>query len=179
MRVAVLDIETTALKHHLGSIVEIGICLIDLESRDSEELFESVVNDNFDPERESHAWIFRNTDLTPDEVINAKKLDHYRVKLQKILNKYPVIAYNQRFDFGWLESRGFKIGKRYSDPMILCGDLIKIPHDYYGLKYPKVQEAMDYFNIRAVEEHRAFSDCLYEALIVAELYDRGLYHDEF
>ena len=174
--IAVLDIETTALKPSEGSIVEIGICLLNTTNGETAKLFNHIVSEGRMTLKESNAWIFDNSTLLPLEVSSAKPLGFYRKWLQTILLEYPTIAYNRRFDFGFLENRGFEIKKAdMQDPMHVCTPILKIPRGR-GYKYPKVEEAYRYFfGDSYTEEHRAYADCVDEAKIVYELIQRGHY----
>jgi len=177
MKVAVLDIETSDLDLDIGSILEIGICLLDSKTGKTSKLFDSLVNDHFNPDKEKQAWIFSNSTLRPEMIINAPSLESKRTEIQAILSRYPVIAYNSSFDLDYLRSRRFEIPKELDDPMLICRDILRIPHHYFGWKYPKVQEAMEYFEIDGIEPHRAFEDSKFEAMIVFNLFKHGFYQE--
>src|SRR6056297_1954030 len=111
MRIAVLDLETTGTKPYLGTIVEVGICMLDLKTGFTTPLLDTLVKEpqfenRFEGESLNESWIFQNTDLTPDMVRIAPTWKSIKRKSQKILNKFPVTAYNTAFDFGFLRSRG-------------------------------------------------------------------------
>ncbi|MHA1340001.1 MAG: 3'-5' exonuclease [Promethearchaeota archaeon] len=176
--IAVLDIETTALYPSDGMIVEIGICKLDIDTGNIEKLFNKIVRE--DRPIDCNAWIFKNSDLSVEEVEKAEMLNskNIRKEIQDILDKYPATAYNKGFDFGWLKSRGFNI-KELPCPMLVAKDILKIrfenDYSYNDYKWPSVQESWDYFfpNSNYIEKHRAYDDAEHEAMIVYELYKRG------
>ncbi|UYP48375.1 hypothetical protein NEF87_004660 [Candidatus Lokiarchaeum ossiferum] len=181
MKIAVLDIETTGRTPKTGTIVEIGICLLDLKSHFKSKLFDSTCREvNFDFLHEDklleNAWVFQNSSLTIEDVRNGPTWECVKPKIQKILLKFPVTAYNKQFDFGFLQTRGIKIHKELDCPMIKATPVLKIPGFYDEYKWPSVQEAWEYFFPNKkdyMEEHRAYDDALHEADIVKALYDIG------
>ena len=174
--IAVIDIETTHFRSNYGVIVEVGACKLDTMTGSIEKLFSSRVNDKFDREKESDAWIFHNSTLTPQMIVDAPSLESKRSVLQEIFNKYPVTAYNKDFDIGWLKSRRFEFPRVYPDPMLIAKGILKIPHPHYVIKLPSVQECINYFKLGGIEEHRGYSDCVYEAKIIYELIKMKAYN---
>lgn len=168
--ISVLDIETTGLDPYFDMICEIGLCFLNLDSGKIEPIFNIICqeeNKDFD----ENSWIFQNSDLTIYIVREAPYLEKYRETLQRILDKNPCTAYNQNFDFSLLESRDFKIHKKFWDPMRRLTPILKIPR-YNGYKWPSVQEAYNYFypKERYVERHRALDDAKHEAKIIYATY---------
>ncbi len=175
MKIAVVDIETTGFLREGGLIVEIGIVLLDLETGDVEHVYNELVREKEFEEEHRKSWIFDNSDLTHGEVMEASSLD--KEKIQDIFNKYLATAYNKDFDFKFLRDRGLIIND-LPCPMILATDVCNIPHpNGYGKKWPKVQEAWDFFFTDSdyIEKHRGADDAEHEALIVYELYKRGIF----
>ena len=114
MKIAVLDIETTGFDPKWDVIVEIGITLVDTEKKTRRLIFNEVIKEKkFSPTwgRHKDAWIFKNSDLTLQEVREAESLEYYRKKLQRIFNKYPVTAFNSKFDFKFMDAKKFKTNK--------------------------------------------------------------------
>ena len=175
--VIVLDIETTGLSPKFDMICEIGLCFLDLETGDIDPIFNIICreeNKKFD----DRSWIFQNSDLKYEDVINAPYLEDFREELQAIFNlNCPCTAYNQKFDFGFLEFRDFKIHQKFWDPMLKLTPILKIPNiSYYAkdYKWPSVWEAYYYLfpNENYIEAHRALDDAVHEAKIVYETYKR-------
>lgn len=172
--VYVIDIETDNLDYNLGSIVEIGIVLLNLENGKILPIFNSLIKEErfINPD----AWIFMNSSLVYEEVDYAPKLESYFDRLQKLFITGCFTAFNQKFDFGWLESRGFDIPFKWHDPMLVLTPIMQLEHYYrHGFKYPKVEEAYFYlFQEKINEPHRAIEDATIEAKIIKKLYELGI-----
>lgn len=178
--ILILDIETTDLSPKVGSIVEIGIVSLNLETGDISVLMDSVVKEPRLTAKDREAWIFKNSDLTVEEVRNAPLLSDLFNEIQEILNKYKlgVTAFNKAFDFRYLKDRGFVIKKELPCPMLLSTDICKLPKNSYGgYKWPKVEEAWQYFfpDVPYLEKHRGADDAKHEAMIVYKLYELGIF----
>ena len=170
MEILVLDIETTGLHTTYASVVEVGMVLVNTKTKKSKTVFNKVVRENnFNPNYK--CWIFDNSDLTPTDVMKAKTLDHYRPKIQALLDKYPVTAYNKSFDLRMFRARGF-----------VCNDvecLMKSTKSYFKVKKnnrvksPSVEEAYKIFfpKSKYVEKHRGGDDAIHEAKILLEMCD--------
>ena len=173
--IAIVDIETTALKPDNGFIIEIGIVELNLETGAIKILFDSLIKEpNFD-EESRYSWIFSNSDLKFDDVLTAPNLIELKQDIQKILNEYHLTAYNKAFDFEFLTGKGFSIKKEVADIMETAKNACKIIKPNGELKNPKFQEAWNYFfpNKIYIEKHRALDDAFHEALVLFEMYQRG------
>lgn len=114
------------------------------------------------------------------EFLREYHKEKYQKNRKKILDDYTLgaTAFNNDFDFGFLESRGFIFPKKLACPMKLSTDICKIPHTSgIGFKWPKVQEAWDFFfgNTGYIETHRGADDAFHEASIVYELYKMDVF----
>ena len=171
MKIAVLDIETTGFSDKWDAIVEIGITLVDTEKKTTTLIYDEVIKDkNFKPTwaRHKDAWIFKNSDLTIKDVINGKSLESQRKKIQGIFDKYPVTAFNSKFDFKFMGARKFKINE------IKCLMHSSRPFVNGGKKIPSVIEAYKFFfpnDKKWDEKHRGGSDSLDEGKILLHLCD--------
>ena len=181
MEILITDIETTGFNEYSDAIVEIGIVLVDTETKKTELVFDKVVkHKNFKFEKHKDAWVFQNTSLNAIDVENAKLLTEYQPEIQDLFNKYPMTAYNKSFDIRFMAHAGFK--------MVDTKCLLKSSHQYSLLKdkrgnkkKPSVQEIYNQFFIkegekRYVEKHRAGADAMDEARILlrlVELKDSG------
>ena len=174
-KILILDIETTGFLGQGGSIVEIGIVDLDLDTGEITEVFESLILEEGEVKKD--AWIFQNSDLTVEEILDAPLSGEVFLTVQSILNKYPLgcTAFNKKFDFGFLRDRGLKI-KELPCPMLLSTDICKIKNSY-GYKWPKVEEAFSHFypDIEYTEKHRGLDDAKHEAMIVYALYQLGVF----
>ncbi len=179
--IVVVDIETSGFQHQGGLIVEVGIVSLDLQTGHISNEFSEIVQENGFGEkhaRDPYGWIFKNSDLQYEDVVRASNLLKMISKIQNIFDKYPygATAYNKQFDFGFLNSRGLRI-KELPCIMLSAAPVVGLPPNpgYRDPKWPKVQEAWDFFFPRSdyIEAHRALDDARHEALIAYELYKLG------
>ena len=180
-KILILDIETTGFLNEGGKIVEVGIVELDLENGNKKILFDKVTHEKgITLDEVQNSWIINNSDLTIDDVRYSTRLDKLKPEIQGIISSYPngATAFNNKFDFDFLEDRGFYFPKKLACPMLLSTDIVQIPHPKgWGNKWPKVEEAYDYFfeGNDYVEKHRGADDAFHEADIVYELYKRGIF----
>lgn len=179
MNILIIDIETTNFLQRGGKIVEVGIVELNLETGEKRILFDHICHEAGLTEKEvSESWIVNNSDLTIDDIRHSFSFFNYEKQIQEIINKYPLgaTAYNNKFDFDFLESRGIIIPVKLGCPMKLSTNICKLP-GRMGYKWPKVEEAYNFFfpEREYVEKHRGADDALHEAEIVKELYDRGVF----
>lgn len=178
-KIAVVDIETTALKSEIGTIVEVGICELNLQDGNIEKLIDTVVCEtDFNRSRAAHAWVFQNSSLTVEDVLNAPSWELIKPQITQIFNDYPVTAYNLQFDLTWLRDRGVKLGKVLLDPMIESTNILQLPSknpNYSSFKWPTVEECWQWYfpDVEYVELHRAYDDCFHEAQIFHKMYTVG------
>lgn len=179
-KILVIDIETSGFLPK-GKIVEVGIVELNLDTGEINVLFDEVVNPFGDNLSEfSNSWILNNSNMTFDEVKNAKRsFNEARLDIQTIINSYPLgaTAFNNKFDFGFLENYGIKFPRKQPCPMLLSTNVCKIAGKYGKYKWPSCTEAFKFFIKDAdyVEAHRGASDAADEAKIVYELYKRGIF----
>jgi len=180
-KILIIDIETTGFLQQGGKIVEVGIVELDLSNGNREIIFDSVCWESGLTEKEvDESWIVKNSDLTKEAIRTSKNLKVLKPQIQEILNQYPIgaTAFNNAFDFGFLENRGFVFPKKLPCPMKLSTDICKIIHpNGYGYKWPKVEEAHKHFfgDVGYVEKHRGADDAFHEAEIVHKLYELGVF----
>lgn len=179
-KILILDIETTGFQNQGGKIVEVGIVELCLETANRIILFDEVCHEQgITLEELEKSWIIKNSDLTPQMVKYSGSLESKRKRIDKILQDYPLgaTAFNNAFDFCFLESRGFAFPKKLPCPMKLATDICQLPSPRGGYKWPKVEEAHLHFfgDVGYVEKHRGADDAFFEAEIVYELYKLGIF----
>lgn len=180
MEILIVDIETTDFLNKGGKIVEIGMVALDLKTGGRTKVMDEVVYEPGIKRQEvEDSWIVKNSSLTVEMVQKGLNLDRIKNMVQALIKAYPLgaTAYNNSFDFGFMESRGFVFPKKLDCPMLLSKDILKLPGKYGDYKWPKVTECMQYFFPEEdyEEEHRGFSDAMDEARIVHELYMRKIF----
>jgi DNA polymerase III epsilon subunit-like protein len=180
-KILVLDIETTGFLQQGGTIVEVGIVELDLSNGERKIIFDEVCHETgVTKEQVEKSWIIKNSDLTIEAIRTSKNIEKLRPQIQQILNSYELgaTAFNNAFDFGFLENRGFNFPKKLPCPMKLSTNVCKIvSKNGYGYKWPTVEEAHLHFfgDVGYVEKHRGADDAFYEAEIVYELYKLGIF----
>lgn len=184
--ILILDIETTGFLQQGGAIVEIGIVSLDLNTGEVREIFQDLIREDIFTEKHTkkpYGWIFDNSNLTPEDVMEALPADDVFEMVQDILDSYPLgcTAFNKKFDFSFLKNRGLKITE-LPCPMLLSTDVCKLLKKGHGggYKWPKVEEAFKYFypDVDYTEAHRGLDDAKHEAMIVYALYERGIFKVE-
>lgn len=178
--IGIIDIETTDFLRNNGKIVEVGIAGIDLENRKVVKLFHSICREDGMTAKDRDAWIFKNSDLTIDEVRSAPLFDDIKDEVQRIINSCKLVtAFNKAFDFDFLRNRGMVINNEADCPMILSTDVLKIPSQAKWAKekykWPTVEECWDFFFPERpyVEKHRGLDDAIHEAAIVYAMWKKG------
>lgn len=183
MWIGIIDIETTDFLERGGHIVEVGIAGLDTETGEIGTLFQSVCREAGMTQSERNAWIFQHSDLTVEQVRNAPLLEDIKPEIQRVLlSTDGNTAYNKRFDFSFLASRGIDVGRELSCPMLMSTPIVKCqPVRYGSYKWPTVEEAWRYYfpNEPYIEAHRGLDDAQHEARIVLELFRRGHYAADF
>lgn len=178
-KILIIDIETTGFLQKGGKIVEIGIVELDLSTGERKVVFDQVCHEKGITLKEvEDSWIVKNSDLTVEAIRNSKNLEKLRPEIQSILDEYKsgATAFNNAFDFGFLENRGFRFPKKLPCPMKLSTNICMIVNpNGYGYKWPNVQEAHKHFfgEVGYIEKHRGADDAFFEAEIVHKLYELG------
>lgn len=179
-KILIVDIETTDFLKRGGKIVEIGIVELCLATGNKQIIFDKVVHEKGITRQEvEDSWIVKNSTLTVEDVQKSKSLESHRAEIQGLLDSYPAgaTAFNNAFDFGFMEDRGFRFPKKLDCPMKLSTDICKLPGVRSGYKWPKVEEAHKHFfgDVGYVEQHRGADDAFHEADIVFELYKMNVF----
>jgi len=178
-KILIIDIETTGFLQKGGKIVEIGIVELDLSNGERSILFDSVCHETGITLKEvEESWIVKNSDLTIEAIRSSPNLEKIKPEIQKIINDYfGATAFNNAFDFGFMEDRGFVFPNKLPCPMKLSTDVCKLPSPRGGFKWPKVEEAHKHFfgDVGYIEKHRGADDAYFEAQIVHELYKLGIF----
>ena len=168
-----------------GHIVEIGVAKVNLDSMTVKQLYGFIVRDET---ADKEAWVFKNTSLSYDEVMNG----HERGEVAKMLgNKLAgerVTAYNIAFDHYMLEQDMPYINDCVSwteDIMVQAAMVEEIPRKHAGGDcYPRAEAAYNYLcpsdpcRLHGHELHRAVYDAEMEGYILLELYKRGLWGND-
>lgn len=177
MKIAVVDLETTGFNVE-DCIIEVGVCELDLESGNTAKLLDMLTrDDHFSFEKHREAWVFKNTNIKPEDVAAATAWKNAARELTWIFDEYPVISYNCAFDLGLLRARQIVPKRELLCPMVMASPVLKIPGSYCEYKWPSMQEAWNHYfpGLGYIEQHRAYDDALHEALLIREMYRVGDY----
>jgi len=176
MKIAIVDIETSGFDQYKDHILELGIAILDIDNGKIKKAFDNTIYENgyHSNGNGPDSWIYHNSSLTYDEVINSQNLEDYRDEIQHILSNEcdGLTAFNSSFDFKFLKHRGFQFQEQ-SCIMRACTPILDLP-PAPGMntpKFPKAQEAWDYFfpGTGYIEEHRGYADAEMEAKILYEV----------
>lgn len=176
MTIGVVDIETTNFINKGGKICEVGVVTLTPDGRAIPRLNFVCQEQGLTP-NDKDAWIFSNSDLTLEGVLKAPMFSQHAGDLQQVINEYDAItAFNKKFDFTFLRSRGIKIPHEVTCPMLAATPVCKLRSPRGGYKWPKVEEAWQFFfpDIEYVELHRGSDDAEHEALLLFELIKLGV-----
>lgn len=177
-KIAVIDIETTGFLNDGGTIVEVAIIELDLDTCETKILLDYVVHEtNITLDKLKDSWIIKNSDLTIEQVRYSINLKHIINSISKIVEQYSVTAFNRQFDVGFLKDRGVIFKYLYPCPMLELTPIMKLHFNNNrsignAYKWPNVEEAYKFFfpNEEYKEKHRACDDALHEAKIIYQLH---------
>jgi len=178
MKILIIDIETTGFLPD-GKIVEVGIVELNTETKEKQIIFDKVFNPRLPVSEIENSWIVKNGYMTVEEIMSGGNIEDFIGFIQNQIDQYPdgSTAYNNRFDFDFLESVGIKFPKKLPCPMLLSTDICKLPGQFGGYKWPKVEEAWHFFfgDTGYIEKHRGADDAFHEAEIVIKLIEMGIF----
>lgn len=183
-KILIIDIETTGFLNAGGKIVEIGIVELCLATGQRKIIYDKVCHETgITKDEVASSWIVNNSTMTVDDIRHSENLGYLKPHIQSIIDAYPLgaTAFNNAFDFGFLEDRGFKFPVKLGCPMKLSTNIVKLPAKRgYGYKWPKVEEAWEFFfgDTGYIEQHRGADDAYHEAAIVYELFKMNVFKVE-
>lgn len=179
--VGILDIETTGWLNAGGKIVEVGLVGLHLPTGKRYKLFDSLCQEPNMTEKDRNAWIFSNSDMQLDEVLEAPMLQDILPKIRWACSLVKsVTAFNRKFDVEFMASRGLALTRLWPCLMLTMTPVCRIPKPgFRKYKWPSCEEAWHHLfpDKPYVEAHRGFDDAWHEALIAHELYKQGYIKD--
>ena len=134
MEILVVDLETTGFDSKTDLIVEIGIVLVNTDTKEIKMVFDKPIKETgFDYETHKNSWIFENTTLSVEDVMSAKPIEDYFDEIQGLFDKYKMTAFNKtqikniniKFDTGVWNPQTHNILLSY-DPLATAGFIVKI-----------------------------------------------------
>jgi len=183
----VLDFETSGLNHFPDTIpIEVAIFEMQWVKRAQRYISHCLLDEFFDwsalyKEEINGSWWSRNTGIDFGYVKANKTMSIVDLweKIKLILEGGSVISWNTDFDFGKIlipmmkEYPSFELNI-LDCPMKKLTGTLKIHHDHYGYKYPTLDDAMEFYNIKLkydVDEntlaHRSYWDTGYTCEVLS------------
>jgi len=179
-KILIIDIETTGFRPD-DEIVEIGIVELNIDSGAKNIIYDEIFKPQFITEEElNECWIVEKGFMTTADIFKGDLIDNQVMKIQNILFEYSngITAFNNEFDFRFLERVGLVFPKKLPCPMKLSRKIVDARGKNGRNKNPSAKEAWDfYFGIATgyIQKHRGADDALHEADIVFELIKRGVF----
>ncbi len=181
-KILIIDIETTGFLPK-GEIVEIGIVELDIKTGEKKIIYDQIIKPTHATKEEiDKSWIVEKGFLKTSDILKGDLIINQIINVQDIIVEYPLgsTAFNNVFDFNFLENEGISFSKKLPCPMKLMTPICKLPHPSgrKGYKWPSAQEAWEYFfgkNTGYIEKHRGADDAFHEADVVYALIKRGIF----
>ncbi len=161
MYIICLDIETTGLSPEHDKIIEIGAALVNLETRQVEDKFETFIN----PGVTIPNLVTNLTGITNEDVKDAPQIDEIKDELQNFIKDYPIMGHNISFDITFLEENGFNLPNTRLDSMDIAH--IAIPKE----KSYSLEIIAEKLGIEETGKHRALKDVIDNIEIIFLLLD--------
>ncbi|MBQ8997802.1 MAG: 3'-5' exonuclease [Clostridium sp.] len=185
----IFDTETTGLDSYINQIAQLSYVIIDRDCN-----IEVAKNFYFAVEYVEEGAT-RVTGLTKeglDKLSGGKIFKNYAEEIyQDFLKSNILIAHNLSFDLGFIKMEFKRLGydvdvlfesKEKCCTMYRYTDILQIPHYYFGYKFPKLEEVIDYvgisfdvleeetINIFNVEGEIGYHDSRYDVISTMYIY---------
>ena len=152
-RVIIVDVETTGFKASADRVIEVGLLWI--ESGEEVMGLSKLCNPGLD----LPADIVKLTGITQEEVNEASPFSVIADFLIDTLESPSVvIAYNSRFDFGFLRAEVSRCGKKLNISDLVIDPLPWVRSEDKGMKCG-LSVAAQRRGVKVKDAHRALSDC--------------------
>lgn len=149
MNVIVLDIETTGDNYNIDEICQMSYFILNenLHMKEAKNFFFKVDYVHFKSSKSK---------LNINELKILSNNKFFRDNCEEIfndLNGNIIVCHNIEHDINFINSEFLRCGIKNFEYNGFCTmkyytDILKIKHDLYGYKYPKLEEIMPYFNIK-------------------------------
>lgn len=183
----IVDTETTGLNgaDYDDKIVEIAICKLNTKTKQIKEVFEAIVGQELSTFKKT-AWIFNNSDLTPEMVENGPSATQVINIVKKTLKNKLVTSFNTGFDFDrFLDKEPWNVSYKKLMPCIMLSATgpcaIENTYNHHGYKWPSLQEAYSILVVNGKSEHngvshRAMADTYQSAQVLLRLIESDNYN---
>ncbi len=159
----VVDIETTSLDSYYGEILEISA--IKVKNNKVVDQFSELIKIN----EEVGYFTTRLTGITNDMILSeGKELTLVLQSFKNFVRNDIIIGHNVNFDINFLydsmkENLGIYLENDYIDTLRLSRKVLP------QLRHHKLDDLIDYFDLKLRNKHRALNDCILTNQVYIEL----------
>ncbi len=149
----VVDIETTGMNWNFCNILEISG--LKVRNKEIVEEFSELINPH-----EPIPYFIRNlTGITDEMVYNAPELKEVLIKFKEFLKDDIIVGHNVNFDVNFLYDNFINV---LNEPLTNnFVDTLRISRKLLPeLKHHKLDNLIDYYDIKSRDKHRALNDCI-------------------
>lgn len=149
----VVDIETTGMNWNFCNILEISG--LKVRNKEIVEEFSKLINPH-----EPIPYFIRNlTGITDEMVYNAPELKEVLIKFKEFLKDDIIVGHNVNFDVNFLYDNFINV---LNEPLTNnFVDTLRISRKLLPeLKHHKLDNLIDYYDIKSRDKHRALNDCI-------------------
>ena len=149
----VVDIETTGMNWNFCNILEISG--LKVRNKEIVEEFSELINPH-----EPIPYFIRNlTGITDEMVYNAPELKEVLIKFKEFLKDDIIVGHNVNFDVNFLYDNFINV---LNEPLTNnFVDTLRISRKLLPeLEHHKLDNLIEYYDIKARDKHRALNDCI-------------------
>ena len=149
----VVDIETTGMNWNFCNILEISG--LKVRNKEIVEEFSELINPH-----EPIPYFIRNlTGITDEMVYNAPELKEVLIKFMEFLKDDIIVGHNVNFDVNFLYDNFINV---LNEPLTNnFVDTLRISRKLLPeLEHHKLDNLIEYYDIKARDKHRALNDCI-------------------
>lgn len=149
----VVDIETTGMNWNFCNILEISS--LKVRNKEVVEEFSELIN-----QHEPIPYFIRNlTGITDEMVYNAPELKEVLIKFREFLKDDIIVGHNVNFDVNFLYDNFINV---LNEPLTNnFVDTLRISRKLLPeLEHHKLDNLIEYYDIKARDKHRALNDCI-------------------
>lgn len=149
----VVDIETTGMDWNFCNILEISA--LKVKNKKIVEEFSELINPH-----EPIPYFIRNlTGITDEMVCEASELEEVLIEFKSFLKNDIIVGHNVNFDVNFLYDNFLNVlneplKNNFVDTLRISRNLLP------ELKHHRLDDLIDYYNIRVRDKHRALNDCI-------------------
>ena len=149
----VVDIETTGMNWNFCNILEISS--LKVRNKEVVEEFSELINQH----EPIQYFIINLTGITDEMVYNAPELKEVLIKFREFLKDDIIVGHNVNFDVNFLYDNFINV---LNEPLTNnFVDTLRISRKLLPeLEHHKLDNLIEYYDIKARDKHRALNDCI-------------------